>query len=73
MVLVERREHIEHFLKEILANLDFSQYDPLSIFIDAHKHIAWLSHQMNKIVHCYRVFNAKRHLNMVSVSLLFDT
>ena len=66
MILVERREHIEAFVKEVVANIDFSEYDPLSVFIDAHKHVAWLGSLVNKIVHLYRVYMAKKMLNLVS-------
>jgi hypothetical protein len=66
MLLVERREMIESFLKELLQNVDYEQYEPLKVFMDAITHVTIVKNKIMKIIYFFRKVLAKNSLNFVS-------
>jgi len=69
MVLVERREMIEIYLKEVVTTIDFEMYEPLDRFIDGTKNVQRLLEKLSIIKRFFRQKLAKKKL--LSVSLLF--
>jgi len=63
MQLVERREMIELFLKELLCTVDYELYEPLSLFIEANRFISILHHKLKIIIKVFRMNVAKKSLN----------
>lgn len=63
MQLVERREMIEYFLKELLLNVDYELYEPLSQFIDATNFIGGFFNKLKLIIKYFRFNLAKKSLN----------
>lgn len=68
MLLVERREMIETFLKEIVSNVDYEYYPALSTFLEAHVHIAAVRQKVTRIVTFLRTLLAKKSLHLVSIN-----
>lgn len=65
MVLVERREMIENFLKEVVSLIDFELYSPLNKFLLAKENLTDLKHKVTKIVKYLRQRIARNKLNAV--------
>lgn len=66
MLLVERREMIEAFLKEIVSNVDYEYYPALSSFLEAQEHITIVRQKVTRIVKFLRTLLAKKSLHLVS-------
>lgn len=62
MVLVERREMIEAFMKEVVSTIDFELYDPLDKFIEGKKNLQQLSEKLHIIVKFIRSKLVKKKL-----------
>lgn len=65
MILVERREMIEYFLKEVINNLDFELYQPLNVFIDAYSHMEVILKKLKIMIRFLRSIIAKKKLYSV--------
>lgn len=68
MLLVERREMIEAFIKELLMNVDYELYPPLAQFIEAKEHIVYLQRKVKSIVAFLRKLIARQALALVNLS-----
>ena len=62
MVLVERREMIEIYLKEVVTTIDFEMYEPLDRFIDGTKNVQRLLEKLSIIKRSFRQKLAKTKL-----------
>eukprot|EP01038_Epipyxis_sp_PR26KG_P016196 gene16196-22030_t len=62
MVLVERREIIEEFLKEVAANLNYEVYEPFNQFIEAKANLIDLKVKVAQIYRIFRKYRAYRKL-----------
>eukprot|EP01031_Cornospumella_fuschlensis_P028131 gene28131-33970_t len=62
MVLIERREMIEHFVREVLGVLDFMFYEPLDEFIEGRENVIRVQRKLEVIVRNMRSYIAKKKL-----------
>lgn len=62
MILVERREMIEAYLKDVVNTIDFEMYDPLNHFIDGTKQLQRLLSNLAVIIRFFRLKLAKKKL-----------
>lgn len=66
MILLERRELIEAFVKETLSVIDFKLYEPLDSFIEGSIHLVLLQDKLRVVVRNLRAYVSKRKMNFVS-------
>jgi hypothetical protein len=65
MILVERKEMLDQFLKEIVTQIDFELYEPLNSFIDAKNKWINVKNKIKIICKAIRRYQIKKKLNMV--------
>lgn len=70
MVLIERREMIEIFMKELLTVVDFKMYEPLDSFIEGTIHLMLLQDKLRVVVRALRSYIAKKKLHFVRAPAL---
>lgn len=66
MLLVERRELIETFVKETLELLDPEIYAPLALFLDSPPHFDHVRRQLKKVIKVLRRAPNKKKLLLVT-------
>ena len=65
MVLVERKEMLDAFIKEILLKIDYQRYPPLEEFINARSGMAAISHRVVLYQRLFRRYLARLNFNKV--------
>jgi uncharacterized protein YfbU (UPF0304 family) len=65
MILIERREMIESFVKEIVNVIDFTLYEPLDTFIEGTSHLRQLLSCLKIVFRALRSYIAKKKMNFV--------
>ena len=71
MILLERKEHLERFLKEIVQQLDVFIYTPLGKYINLQKSICPLVEKVSFLQRTIRKYLGKVNLNMVCLLLYY--
>lgn len=71
MILLERKEQLDKFIKEVLSNVDVFLYPPLGKYINLSASIIPLTSKVIILQRKIRKYLSKINLNMVTFFLFF--